>query len=203
MDIIFVVAASFIVFIALLIIAIRCINISFNADMPSGRLLTRTELRRLYDDLNTNDFLTTPVLYINIFSHRLQTEDVYGQSSRVNVYLEECVKNAVHSAGFLGACAIDGHNFVLLASRDNKQLERFALEFAATHDLPTTLRRIINMLDIHIGQYTPVNSAVSFDDAVDHARRASLHARNIDSRFAIGRYELLQNVYDNEEMKKT
>ncbi|MBR4749343.1 MAG: EAL domain-containing protein [Abditibacteriota bacterium] len=196
-------AALFIVaFSALVYYAIKLINISLRTDLPYGKLMTRTALRRLYDDYNNYDFLTTPVLYINIFTHRLQTENTYNQIAQVHNYLENEVAKALNPRDFLGACSIDSHNFVLVASRENKRLEEFAIEFATRDTKANLLRRSINLLDIHIGQYTPVNSNVSFDDAVDKARRASLYARNIDARFAVGRYELLQNAFDTEEMKK-
>ena len=82
-------AALFIVaFSALVYYAIKLINISLRTDLPYGKLMTRTALRRLYDDYNNYDFLTTPVLYINIFTHRLQTENTYNQIAQVHNYLE-------------------------------------------------------------------------------------------------------------------
>ncbi|MBQ9357923.1 MAG: EAL domain-containing protein [Abditibacteriota bacterium] len=202
MDLIIVCAAALVVCIALLLCSIQFMDISFRADRPVGKLISRTALRRVYDEFNTSDYETTPGLYINIFSNRLQTESTYEQISKVNEYLETAVKRALDSGGFLGACITDSHNFVMLAGRKNRDLSRFAESFVASGKDKNELQRLINLLDIHMGQHNPTNTDTSFDDAVDKARKASLYARNANIRYAAARGELLENIQDSEQMKQ-
>ncbi len=144
------------------------------------------------------------VVYISIYKSKLKSMVEHSNVLAVCELARKCVADAVKDGIFEAGAMIDGNNFVLLTHADGAMLKSFCEDFMVFSDAKKgrDIQGQASLLDIHIGAYEQVSEGVSFDAAVDNARRAAKYALEIHERFCESNYDIQRQISEMELIEK-
>ena len=156
-------------------------------------------LRRLYNS-HANGQTPWTVVYISIYKHRLKSTVDYSKVLAVEELVKKNVEDAVTGGDFEAAAALDGKNYVLLIRGDDARIQDFCERFMSFEAVSASgnTERYASLLNIYIGIYRQVCAEVSFEEAVDNARRTAKYALETHTKFYFSSHDVQTHISEME-----
>ena len=160
------------------------------------------KLRKIYNSASV--YKPWTVVYVSIYKHRLKSMVDYSKVLAVSSLVRKNIEEAVYCGLFETAAVIDGNNYVLITSADDESIKNFCEKFMLFPNIASEkgVKRYAALLDIHIGAYKQVSTDVTFDGAVDNARRAAKYALETHEKFCLSNHAVQTKMGEMELIEK-
>ena len=168
-----------------------------------SEIATVDRLRKIYDSASTV-YNPWTVLYISIYKHRLKSMVEYSKVLAVEELVQKSIEDAVSRGLFAAVAALDDKNYVLITKVSDATIKNFCEEFMSLTDdtKEKNYRRYAALLNIHIGVYKQVCADITFDKAVDNARRVAKYALETHTKFCFSNHTVQTSICEMELIEK-
>lgn len=176
-------------------IAVVFFGVMGNGNAGQSPITDMLGVETYFNGEKMNDLNRRYVIYISTVYEKLRISAENDEISRAADYTLKHIRELC-SDGSAKAARVDGNNYVVAASCDKENIEKFCASLL--HDD----ERLADDIEASVGVYYACDAEVDFKTAAGYAKKISRQAKNLDEKYRICDKNALSKVIEKDNIEK-